>query len=73
MLALVLASCWVLANDHWAKIDRNDPGKVLVLNMAQSMKPPLEFIAQRRNALAERGKKRLEQLRGESSALETRS
>jgi uncharacterized protein involved in exopolysaccharide biosynthesis len=73
MLALALGSCWVLANDHWAKIDPKDPGKILVLNMVQSMKPPLEYMVQRRNALAERGKKRLEQLRGESSVLETRS
>lgn len=73
MLALALGSCWVLVNDHWAKIDPKDPGKILVLNMVQSMKPPLEYMVQRRNALAERGKKRLEQLRGESSVLETRS
>jgi len=73
MLALTLGSCWVLANDHWAKIDPKDPGKILVLNVVQSMKPPLEYMVQRRNALSERGKKRLEQLRGESSALETRS
>lgn len=73
VFALAIGSCWVLGNDHWAKIDPNDPGKILVLNMVQSVKPPLEYIVQRRSALAERGKKHLERLRGESSPLETRS
>jgi len=73
VVALAVGSCWVLGNDHWAKIDPNDPGKILVLNMVQSVKPPLEYIVQRRSALAEGGKKHLERLRGESGPLETRS
>lgn len=72
LLALSISSCWVLANDHWANIDPQDPGKVLVLDMIASVKPQLEYIALRKNALAERGKKHLEPLHSQSSPSETR-
>jgi capsule polysaccharide export protein KpsE/RkpR len=72
MLGLAIGSFWILGNDHWTKIDPNDPGKILALNMVQSVKPPLQYILQRRDSLFDRSKKRLERWRGASRPMETR-
>jgi capsule polysaccharide export protein KpsE/RkpR len=70
MFALAIGAAWVIGNDLWAKIDPQDPGKILVLNMVQSVRPQLAYIALSRNAVAEQVKKRLERLRGTSTRLE---
>jgi capsule polysaccharide export protein KpsE/RkpR len=72
MLGLAIGAFWILGNDHWTRIDPNDPGKILALNMVQSVRPPLQYILQRRNSLFERSKKLLERWRGASSPMETR-
>ena len=72
LLALSVGSCWVLANDHWANIDPQDPGKVLVLDMIASIRPQLEYIALRKHATAEREKEHPHHLHSQSSPSETR-
>jgi len=73
MLALVVGIGWILARDRWSKIDPGDPGKVLVLNMYESVRPQVEYVALRRGALAQRVKKKLESLQSESPpSLETK-
>jgi uncharacterized protein involved in exopolysaccharide biosynthesis len=70
VLAFLIGSCWVIANDHWTKIDPQDPGKILVLHMVQSVRPQLDYIAQTRNSISEQAKKNLDRFRGESPSLE---
>jgi len=45
VMALAMGIVWIFASDDWKKIDPQDPGKVLVLNMVQSVKPQLEYVA----------------------------
>jgi len=70
IFALLIGSGWVIANDHWTRIDPQDPGKILVLNMVQSVRPQLDYFAQTRNSISEQAKKNLDRLRGESPSLE---
>jgi len=70
ILALAIGAGWIIAGDLWGKIDPQDPGKILVLNMVQSVRPPLEYVVQRRNSVFGLAKKNLGHLRGEPVALE---
>jgi capsule polysaccharide export protein KpsE/RkpR len=72
VLAFIIGAGWLTAKDHWATIDPQDPGKILVLNMVQSVRPQLNYIVQTRNSVTEQAKKSLERLRGGSEPLETR-
>lgn len=69
ILALVSGVTWVLANDLWTKTDPQDPGKILVVAMVQSVRPQLEYVVQRRNSLLDQTKKSVDRLRGERSPL----
>jgi capsule polysaccharide export protein KpsE/RkpR len=72
ILALVIGIAWIIARDHWSKIDPEDPGKVLVLNMVESVRPQLEYVVVKRQALADHAKKNLERFHSESAPLETK-
>ncbi len=47
LLAMAVGIGWVVVTDGWGKMDPQDPGKLLVLDMARSVKPQLEYVAQR--------------------------
>ena len=47
IIALAIGIKWVFASDEWNRTDPQDPGKLLVLDMARSVKPPLEYVVQR--------------------------
>jgi capsule polysaccharide export protein KpsE/RkpR len=72
MLVMALGAAWVLGKDHWTNIDSEDPGKILVLNMVQSVRPQLEYLARTGNSITAQAKKGLENLRGESPSDENR-
>jgi uncharacterized protein involved in exopolysaccharide biosynthesis len=72
ILAVVIAVGWIIARDHWSKIDPGDPGKVLVLSMVESVRPQLEYVALKRNSLVDSAKKNFDQFRSESVPLETK-
>jgi len=72
ILAVMMAIGWIVAHDHWSKIDPEDPGKILVLNMVQSVRPQLEYVASKRDALADHAKKNFDRLRSQPAPLETK-
>lgn len=72
LFALAAGIAWIMARDHWSNIDPEDPGKVLVLQMVETVRPQLNYVAQRKGRLSERLRKRMEGLRGNSAALESK-
>jgi capsule polysaccharide export protein KpsE/RkpR len=56
IFSLALGMTWVLATDRWEQTDSQDPGKLLMLSVAQSVRSPLDYMAERRSALASRAK-----------------
>jgi capsule polysaccharide export protein KpsE/RkpR len=56
MFAFALGTLWVFATESWEKIDSQDPGKLLVLDMVRSVRPPMTYVAQRRDSFAARAK-----------------
>ncbi len=72
ILALVVGVLWIFATDGWKKIDSQDPGKLLVLNIVQSVKPQLEYVAQQRDSVLVRARKFLERSEGEVAPAETK-
>jgi capsule polysaccharide export protein KpsE/RkpR len=56
IFSLALGMTWVLATESWENTDAQDPGKLLMLNVAQSVRSPLDYLAERRGALAARAK-----------------
>jgi capsule polysaccharide export protein KpsE/RkpR len=71
-LALAFGVLWVLLSDRWRKIDPQDPGKLLVLEVVGSMKPPLAYVSQQRSALTDRTKSFLDRFGGEVTSAETK-
>ena len=71
-LALAFGVLWVLLSDRWRKIDPQDPGKLLVLEVVSSVKPPLAYVSQQRSALSDRTKSFLERFGGEVTSAETK-
>lgn len=67
LLVMAFGAAWVLGKDHWTNIDSQDPGKILVLNMVESVRPQLEYLARTGNSITAQAKKGLENLRGEST------
>jgi hypothetical protein len=43
---MVIGAGWIVGSDGWERIDPQDPGKLLVLHMARSVKPQLEYVVQ---------------------------
>jgi len=71
MIALALGALWIFATDGWEKIDPQDPGKLLVLEMVRSVEPQLAYVTQQRATLLARTKKLLDRFDGEVSSVET--
>jgi capsule polysaccharide export protein KpsE/RkpR len=60
IIALGIGAGWISGTDGWNKIDSQHPGKLLVLNMVRSVKPPLQYVVQRGNFLTALTKKLFE-------------
>jgi capsule polysaccharide export protein KpsE/RkpR len=71
-LALAVGVLWILLSDRWRKIDSQDPGKLLVLEVVSSVKPQLAFVAQQRSSLTDRTKSFLDRFGGEVTSAETK-
>jgi uncharacterized protein involved in exopolysaccharide biosynthesis len=71
-LALAAGIGWVIANDGWEKMDPQDPGKLLVLDMARSVKPQFEYMAQQGISFSARTRKLLSGFQEESTAAESK-
>jgi hypothetical protein len=67
-----LGALWVLLSDRWRKIDPQDPGKLLVLEVVSSVKPQLAYVAQQRSTLSDRTRSFLERFGGEVTSDETK-
>jgi len=72
ILAIVLGALWIFATDGWNKIDPQDPGKLLVLEVVSSVKPQLEYVTQQRSSLTDRTKSFLDRFGGEVTSAETK-
>jgi uncharacterized protein involved in exopolysaccharide biosynthesis len=72
LIALAIGIAWVIGTDDWKKIDPQDPGKILILKMVDSVKPQLAYIAWKRNTVADQAKESVDRLRGMSAPLETK-
>jgi uncharacterized protein involved in exopolysaccharide biosynthesis len=70
ILAIGIGVAWILLTDDWKRIDPQDPGKLLVLEMVRSVKPQLEYVAQQRTTFAARAKKVMDRFGGEISPAE---
>jgi len=68
ILALGIGVGWVVVNDRWERIDPQDPGKLLVLHMASSVKPRLEYVVRRGNSISARAKRIFARFQEESGA-----
>jgi uncharacterized protein involved in exopolysaccharide biosynthesis len=72
LLALAIGIGWVIANDGWEKMDPEDPGKLLVLDMARSVKPQLEYVAQQGISFSSRTRRLFSGFEEESTAVESK-
>jgi capsule polysaccharide export protein KpsE/RkpR len=72
LLALAAGINWIFATARWKNTDPQDPGKLFVLNMVQSVKPQLEYVAQQRTAVFVRARKLFERSSGEVAPAETK-
>ena len=72
IVALAMGVAWILLRDNWRRMDAQDPGKMLVLEMVRSMKPQLENAAQYRTMIAGRARKFMDRFGGEVSPAETK-
>jgi capsule polysaccharide export protein KpsE/RkpR len=72
LLALAIGVNWVSATDKWKNIDPQDPGRLLVLNMVQSVRPQLEYVAHQRANVLIRTKKFFQRSQGEVAPAETK-
>ncbi len=70
--ALAIGSGWVVATDGWERIDPQDPGKLLVLNMVRSVKPQLEYVVQQGNFISIRTRRIFTRFQQESTAVESK-
>jgi capsule polysaccharide export protein KpsE/RkpR len=70
LVALAFGINWVFAKNKWKNIDPQDPGKLLVLNMVQSVRPQLEYVVQQRTTVFVRVRKFFEQSPGEAASAE---
>jgi uncharacterized protein involved in exopolysaccharide biosynthesis len=53
-LALAIGILWLFASDRWKRVDPQDPGKLLVLEIVGSVKPRLAYAAQSEATVVER-------------------
>jgi uncharacterized protein involved in exopolysaccharide biosynthesis len=72
LLALAAGVGWVIAHDGWEKMDPQDPGKLLVLDMARSVKPQLEYVTQQGISFSSRTRKLFSGFQQGSTAVESK-
>jgi capsule polysaccharide export protein KpsE/RkpR len=72
IIAFAIGVGWISGSDGWNNIDSQHPGKVLVLNMVRSVKPPLQYVVQRGSLFSMRTKKIFERFEGASTAVKTK-
>jgi capsule polysaccharide export protein KpsE/RkpR len=72
IIAFGLGVGWISGSDGWNKIDSQHPGKVLVLNMVRSVKPPLQYVVQRGSFFRARTRKMFERFEDASAAVKTK-
>jgi capsule polysaccharide export protein KpsE/RkpR len=72
IVALAIGVGWISGTDNWNKIDSQHPGKALVLNMARSVKPPLQYVVQRGNLFTARMKRMFERFEGASTVVKSK-
>jgi uncharacterized protein involved in exopolysaccharide biosynthesis len=72
LFAMVIGVAWVVVNDGWEKMDPQDPGKLLVLDMARSVKPQFEYVAQQRVSFTVRTRKIFSGLQDSSAPVESK-
>lgn len=72
ILGLAICAAWILLRDDWRRMDPQDPGKLLVLEMVHSVKPQLEYVAQHRAIFATRTRKLMDRFAGGISPAETK-
>ena len=72
LLALILGVNWVSATDRWNNIDPQDPGRLLVLNMVQSVKPQLKYVVRQKANLLVRARKCFQRSQGEVAPADTK-
>ena len=53
-LALAIGILWLFANDRWKRIDPQDPGKLLVLEIAEAVTPRLAYATASQRTVFER-------------------
>jgi capsule polysaccharide export protein KpsE/RkpR len=70
IMALAMGAAWIFATDGWKKIDPQDPGKMLVLEMVRSVEPQLAYVTQQRATLLARTKKFLDRFDGDVTSAE---
>jgi len=73
IIALAIGIGWISGTDNWNKIDSQHPGKLLVLNMARSVKPPLQYVVQRVNFFTSRTKRMFEGWKDASRVAKTKT
>ena len=57
VLAMVIGAGWIVGSDGWERMDPQDPGKLLVLHMARSVRPQLEYVVQQGTSFSARAKR----------------
>ena len=72
IIAFAIGVGWISGSDGWNKIDSQHPGKVLVLNMVRSVKPPLQYVVQRGSLFNMRNQKIFERFKDASTAVKTK-
>jgi len=70
LLAFAIGAGWILAHHGWERIDPQDPGKLLVLQMVSSVKPQLGYVLHSRDLIVQRARRDFERLRGASTPLQ---
>jgi len=73
IIALAIGIGWISGTDNWNKIDSQHPGKLLVLNMVRSVKPPLQYVVQRGNFFTSRTKRMYEGLKNASTVVKAKT
>jgi len=73
ILALAIGVGWIFGTDDWEKIDPQDPGKILVLKMVESVRPQLEYVTQRRGIFSDGPKENLQNFGTDSAASQAES
>ena len=69
--ALGLGIGWSIGTDNWKKIDPQDPGKLLVLNVYHTVKPRLEYVTQLRAVLLAKTKKLFDRFQNDEAGAES--